>query len=90
MIRLDIDVGGGEFNKRNYVGIWQSYKAKAVKRCVWGDYRLPYTFDFDIGSEDMRINPKYNSPEWEQWQYEMHNPKEKNRWWKNSQKGGKP
>ena len=90
MIRLDIDVGGGEFNKQNYVGIWQSYKTKAVKRCVWGDYRLPYTFDFDIGSEDMRINPKYNSPEWEQWQYEMHNPKEKNRWWKNSQKGGKP
>ena len=31
MIRLDIDVGGGEFNKQNYVGIWQSYKTKAVK-----------------------------------------------------------
>ena len=33
---LDIDAGGGELNNRNYVGIWQSYKTKAVKRCIWG------------------------------------------------------
>lgn len=78
---LDIDVEGGEFNKRNYVGIWQSYKTKTAKRCVWGDYRLPYTFDFDIGGEDMRVNPKYNSPEWEQWESEILNPEEKKRWW---------
>ena len=77
-ICLDIDAGGGELKNRNYVGIWQSYKTKAVKRCIWGDYRLPYTFDFDIGDEDMRVNPKYNSPEWEEWQSEIVNPEEKN------------
>ena len=75
---LDIDAGGGELNNRNYVGIWQNYKTKALKRCIWGEYRLPYTFDFDIGDEDMRVNPKYNSPEWEEWQSEIVNPEEKN------------
>ena len=87
-ICLDIDAGGGELNNRNYVGIWQSYKTKAVKRCIWGDYRLPYTFDFDIGDEDMRVNPKYNSPEWEEWQSEIVNPEEKKHWWEDSQKEG--
>ena len=87
-ICLDIDAGGGELNNRNYVGIWQSYKTKAVKRCIWGDYRLPYTFDFDIGDEDMRVNPKYNSPEWEEWQSEIVNPEEKKHWWEDSQKDG--
>ncbi len=53
---LDIDAGGGELNNRNYVGIWQNYKTKALKRCIWGEYRLPYTFDFDIGDEDMHVN----------------------------------
>lgn len=87
-ICLDIDAGGGELKNRNYVGIWQSYKTKAVKRCIWGDYRLPYTFDFDIGDEDMRVNPQYNSPEWEEWQSEIVNPEEKKHWWEDSQKDG--
>ena len=87
---FDIDLGGGDgYNNRNYVGTWQSYKTKAEKKCIWGDYRLPYTFDFDIGDGEMRVNPKYNSPEWEQWQSESFNPDEKVRWWENSQKGGK-
>ena len=87
---LDIDLGGGDgYNQRNYVGTWQSYKTNATKRCIWGEYRLPYTFDFDIGDGEMRINPKYNSPEWEQWQSEFFNPEEKISWWEDSLKGGK-
>lgn len=51
---------------RTYVGIWQSYgDPTVVKRCIWGDYRLPFSFDFDIGDGEMGINPKYISPEWE-------------------------
>jgi hypothetical protein len=87
---LDIDLGGGDgYNQRNYVGTWQSYKTNATKRCIWGEYSLPYTFDFDIGDGEMRINPKYNSPEWEQWQSEFFNPEEKISWWEDSLKGGK-
>lgn len=87
---LYIDLEGGDgYNNRNYVGTWQSYKTQTVKRCIWGEYRLPYTFDFDIGDGEMCINPKYNSPEWEQWKSGFFNPEEKNCWWEDAQKGGK-
>lgn len=76
--------GGDGYNNRNYVGIWLSYKTKAVKKCILGEYRLPYTFDFDIGDGEMRVNPKYASPEWEQWQSETFNPEEKVRRWEDS------
>ena len=86
---LDIDLGVADgWNQRNYVGVWQSYKTNVEKKCIWGEYRLPYTFDFDIGDGEMRINPKYVSPEWEQWQYEMFNPEKEICWWKESRKGG--
>lgn len=81
---LDIDLGGGDsYDNRNYVGTWKSYKSNAVKKCIWGDYRLPYTFDFDIGDGEIVVNPKYNSPEWEQWKLEYSNLVKKVRWWKN-------
>lgn len=41
---------------RSYVGTWQSYKNPAtVKRCMWGDNRLPFRFDFDIGAGEIAI-----------------------------------
>ena len=82
---LYIDMEGGDgYNNRNYVGIWQSYKTKAVKKCIWGEYRLPYTFDFDIGDGEMRVNPKYASPEWGQWQSEYLHEVRKVCWWTES------
>ena len=32
---------------------------------MWGDNRLPFRFDFDIGAGEIRVNPKYASPEWD-------------------------
>ena len=58
------DVDG--YMNRSYVGIWRSYNNPAVvKRCIWGDSRLPFRFDFDIGDGDIVVNPKYSSPEWD-------------------------
>ncbi|MDE7463308.1 MAG: hypothetical protein K2M88_09130 [Muribaculaceae bacterium] len=59
------DVADGYWN-RTYVGTWQNCDNPAVvKRGVWGDYRLPFTFDFDIGDGEMIPNPKYVSNGWE-------------------------
>ena len=61
-------VDGDGYENRTYVGTWQRYKnPSVVKRCVWGDYRLPFTFDFDIGDGEMWVNPKYASPEWDRY-----------------------
>lgn len=56
------------YENRSYVGTWRSYDNPAlVKRCMWGDYRLPFRFDFDIGDGEIRVNPKYASPEWDRY-----------------------
>ena len=48
------------YMNRSFVGVWQSNKnTNLVKRCVWGDYRLPFSFDFDIGAGEIGVNPKY-------------------------------
>lgn len=63
------DVADG-YENRTYVGQWSSYRTPSVvKRCVWGDYRLPYSFDFDCGDGELVPNPKYASPEWERYIY---------------------
>ena len=62
----DIDQDGDGYMNRSYVGTWRSYKNPAVvKRCMWGDNRLPFRFDFDIGAGEIRVNPQYASPEWD-------------------------
>ena len=41
---------------------------------MWGDNRLPFRFDFDIGVGEIRVNPKYSSPEWDdfmQWKEDL-------------------
>ena len=67
VIKVDnTDQDGDGYMNRSYVGTWQSYKNPAtVKRCMCGDNRLPFRFDFDIGAGEIRVNPKYASPEWD-------------------------
>lgn len=92
VISLDdrYDVADGYENK-NYVGVWKSNNGKTIKKCIWGDYRLPYSFDFDIGDGEMRVNKKYVKNGWESYndgsEYECddktHECKLKDQWWKN-------
>ncbi len=52
------------YSNRTYVGTWKSYKTGKSKKCIWGDYRLPFTFDFDQGDGEMMINKKYINNGW--------------------------
>jgi len=87
-IKLDdsFAITDGYFN-RSYVGTWTNYKSKIIKKCIWGDYRLPFTFDFDCGDGEMKICDKYVKNGWESFnnsnEYEMiHNKLQlKNKWW---------
>lgn len=53
------------YANRTYVGAWKSYKSDLEKKCIWGDNRLPYTFDLDIGVGEMFISDKYIENGWE-------------------------
>lgn len=50
---------------RTYVGVWESYKGGILKKCIWGNNRLPFTFDFDCGDGEMRVCEKYEKNGWE-------------------------
>lgn len=88
-IKLDksfIDADG--YYNRSYVGTWTGYEDKTTKKCIWGDYRLPFTFDFDGGDGEMMINDKYINNGWKsfsngsEYDYSSGNPELINKWWK--------
>ena len=60
----DAWIGADGYANRTYVGTWTSNKTKKKKKCIWGDYRLPFTFDFDQGDGEMMINEKYLNNGW--------------------------
>ncbi|MES2776475.1 MAG: hypothetical protein V4722_20020 [Bacteroidota bacterium] len=65
-VRLDNsnDVAVGYYN-RSFVGTWMNHKKNIRKKCIWGDYSLPFTFDFDVGENSMIVNNKYKMNGWQ-------------------------
>ncbi|QSS96629.1 hypothetical protein [Psychroflexus sp. ALD_RP9] len=88
-IKLDesFAIADGYYN-RTYVGTWESYNSVKRKKCIWGDYRLPFTFDFDGGDGEMMVNLKYVKNGWEtfgdgsEYEYTTGKPRLKKQWWK--------
>jgi hypothetical protein len=79
-------IADGYFN-RTFIGTWTSYNTKAIKKCIWGDYRLPFTFDFDCGDGMMIVCDKYVQNGWvaynSQDEYDFVGEKSilKDKWW---------
>ncbi len=59
-----MDVTDGYWN-RTFVGTWTDYTTQKSKKCIWGDYRLPFTFDFDCGDGEMVVCDKYVKNGWQ-------------------------
>ena len=57
------------YSNNTFVGIWTNYKTKQSKKCIWGDYRLPFTFDFDCGDGEMIVCDKYVKNGWQTYNY---------------------
>jgi len=73
---------------RSFVGTWKDYRTNMTKKCIWGDYRLPFTFDFDTGDGEMMVDEKYIKNGWQTFHHEseyniLPNDKVelKNKWW---------
>lgn len=88
-IKLDerFEIADG-YHNRTYVGTWTSYTTNEEKKCIWGDYRLPFTFDFDGGDGEMMVNLKYVKNGWKtfgdgsEYEYSTGEPRLKKQWWK--------
>ena len=64
MILDEFMVGADGYWNRTFVGTWTNYKTNDSKKCIWGDYRLPFTFDFDCGDGELMVCDKYVNNGW--------------------------
>lgn len=81
------------FANNQFVGSWTSYKTSAIKKCHWGDYRIPKCGDLDNGAGAFIVSTKYLKNGWENYKKAYsYNPnesetqkarqKENEQWWK--------
>lgn len=61
----DLNKQSDSFSNNQFVGTWTSYMNSIVKRCNWGEFRIPYSGDLDIGVGDFSPNKKYIKNGWE-------------------------
>lgn len=52
------------FKNNQFRGLWMGYNSKASKKCNWGDYRIPESGDFDIGTGEFSPSQKFASNGW--------------------------
>lgn len=71
------------------VGIWSAYGSATSRPCHWGDIRIPYSGDLDIGVGDFAPNPKYAKNGWESYIKAFGGPEDEHamqlervEWWK--------
>lgn len=69
-LNSDMRVSDGYWN-RGFTGQWESYDKKERQKANWGDFRIPYTFDFDIGAGEMSVNEKYEDDDWKEYNKEI-------------------
>lgn len=64
----DIEKHSDAFVNNQCVGTWESNKTKQVKRCNWGDYRIPMCGDLDQGAGEFSPTDKYVANGWKSYQ----------------------
>jgi len=53
------------YKNNQYVGTWSKYNSPDKKTCNWGEYRIPFSGDLDIGAGEFSPNPLYLNKGWE-------------------------
>lgn len=75
------------FSNNLFVGNWMSYTTGFDKICCWGNFRIPYSFDLDVGVSEFSPNDKYLKNGWESYHkaYFENNKnalnEEQKKWW---------
>jgi len=84
----DIESGADGFCNNEFTGTWTSYGSKKLKTCNWGEFRIPYSDELDIGAGEFGSATKFEKYGWqdymsdaEYWlKYKKKKPIEE--WWK--------
>lgn len=78
----DITVVADGYSNNEFVGVWQGYKSERESVCNWGDFRVPFSHDLDIGTGEFWPNEKYLKYGWDKYKesHKKHNLIDE--WWK--------
>ena len=60
----DIENYSDNYANNQYVTTWTDAVTKSVKVANWGEFRIPYSGDLDIGAGEFGPNPKYENKGW--------------------------
>lgn len=60
----DLNSHSGWFKNSQYIGTWSEYGKSYSKVCNWGEHRIPFSGDLDIGEDEFTVNPKYHEKGW--------------------------
>ncbi len=60
----DIQVDSDNYSNNQYVGTWTSYTTRKSKVANWGEYRIPFSGDLDIGAGEFSPDPRYKDRGW--------------------------
>lgn len=61
----NIESGSDTYWNNAFVGTWTEHKSHESKICNWGDHRIMYSGDLDIGAGEFSPNPKYRANGWQ-------------------------
>lgn len=60
----DIEAYSDNYSNNQYVGTWIKHRGEIEKISNWGEYRIPFSGDLDIGAGEFSPNPKYFKQGW--------------------------
>jgi hypothetical protein len=60
----DLESSSDNYRNNQYVSTWTRYGTKKSKIANWGEFRIPFSGDLDIGAGEFSINPKYLGNGW--------------------------
>ncbi len=60
-----IEVYADGYENNQFEGVWKSYNSYAMKKCNWGDVRIPDSSDLDIGAGEFIVNENFANNGWE-------------------------
>jgi hypothetical protein len=61
----DIESFSDNYKNNQYVGTWRQHNREDRKVANWGEYRIPFSEDLDIGAGELGVNPKYYKQGWQ-------------------------
>lgn len=78
------------YRNNQFEGTWTSYKGGQIKKCNWGDFRIPDCGDLDKGEGEFYLNEKYSKFGWESYskilgdspENQKAREMENQKWWK--------